>query len=107
MFTNYKRVRLCPTRNDNKSVCSMLFRKETSWLQKRKRSHQPQDAGTGKVTQQPPILTKRVNQVNATEAKDKYKAVLEEEVVIRYVEDEAGASNAHDKCHQLETSRGN
>ena len=105
-FTNHKRVGLCPTRNNNKSVSSTLFRKEKPWIQKWKQPHHPWKEVEGKVTQQPPVRMKtRANQVQEAEAKDKAEAVVEEEAVTKDVEDKAGASTAHHTCHQLETSR--
>ena len=66
-FTTYKHAGLCTMQNKNKSVSSTLFRNETHRLQKRKRTHQTQEAVDHKVMQQPPEVTKpRENQVQAT-----------------------------------------
>ena len=79
-----------------------FFRKETSCIQKRKRSHQPRGAVVGKVMQNTPEVTKpQENQVQAIEAKDEDEAVVEEEAVTKDVEDELGASTDHNKRHQL------
>ena len=45
------------------------------------------------------------NEVQGTEAKDKDKAFVEEEVVTKYVEDEVGNSTFQHTCHKFETSR--
>ena len=55
-FTNYKRAGWSPMWNKNKSGSSTFFRKETSWLQKRKWPHHAQKEMVGKVTQQPPDI---------------------------------------------------
>ena len=77
-----------------------------SWLQKQKQPHQLQEEVEGKVTQEPPVLAKPLeNQVQATEAKDEAEVVVEEKTVTKYMEDEAGASTAHHTSHKFETSK--
>ena len=79
LFINYTHTGLCTTANENKIVSSTLFRKETSWTQKRKRLHQTREVVSGKVTQQPTVLTKTLeNKVQKMESKDKDEAVTEE-----------------------------
>ena len=54
----------------------------------------------GTVTQQPPKSnTPRVNQITETEEKDEYEEVVEEGLVTKYVEDEAGASTERQTRH--------
>ena len=45
------------------------------------------------------------NQVQATEAKEEEKEIVEEEAVTKDVEDEVGASTYQYTRHQFETSR--
>ena len=66
----------------------------------------PWEAVTGKVTQQPPDLTKIwANQVQAMEAEDEARAVVEEELVTKDVDNEDDFSTAQHTCHLLKTSR--
>ena len=54
----------------------------------------------GTVTQKSPKSnTPRVNQITETEEKDEYEEVVEEGLVTKYVEDEAGASTERQTRH--------